>query len=74
MSGKNPYLVRVTESFSKTVIVWADNKTGATEAARSLCDAGDIDVTRNGYIGREVVCDGIASEPEKTDYQEYDAD
>lgn len=71
-SEKKPYLVRVVETFSKTVVIWSDDEQRAKDMAASLCDTEDIDVTRNGFNGREIICDGVASAAEVPDYYQFE--
>lgn len=44
MNEKKPYIMNITETRSKRVIVWADDRASAINAAKELCDEGRIDM------------------------------
>ena len=72
--NKRPHLVRIIETYAKTVVIWADSEQRAKYAANGLCDAEEIDVTRNGYCGREIRCEGVVPPSEVRDYYEFEAE
>lgn len=57
-----PYYVTISETLSRSVIVWADSSESANERAANLCNAGEIDLTASDFADREIQCDGVASE------------
>jgi len=60
-SGKHPYKVRIVETYSRTVVVWAESADEAVYRADGMCDSGEIDMERNCYDGREITGEGMAS-------------
>ena len=44
MNEKKPYLMNITETRSKKVIIWADDRASAINAAKDWCDEGRIDM------------------------------
>lgn len=57
-----PYYVTISETLSRSVIIWADSSEAANEKAADLCNAGEIDLTASDFANREIQCDGVASE------------
>lgn len=57
-----PYYVTISETSSRSVIIWADSSEAANEKASDLCNAGEIDLTASDFADREIQCDGVASE------------
>lgn len=57
-----PYYVTITETLSRSVIIWADSSEAANEKAAYLCNAGEIDLTASDFADREIQCDGVAQE------------
>lgn len=52
---KKPYLMNITETKTKQVIVWAEDRNTAIKTTESICDLGDINmedasVKRNIYV------------------------
>ena len=68
-----PYIVRIVETYSKSVIIWADDAGEALNIADNLYDTEEIDLSRNCYDGAEKTVDGIAKESELDDYDQYDS-
>ena len=58
----HPYYVTISETLSRSVIIWADSSESANEKANDLCNAGEIDLTASDFAGREIQCDGVARE------------
>lgn len=58
----HPYYVTISETLSRSVIIWADSSESANEKANDLCNAGEIDLTASDFAGREIQCDGVAQE------------
>ena len=52
--GLQRYEVNIRETYSKTVAVYASNVQQAEETANTLCDSGEIDLSRNCYSGRDI--------------------
>ncbi len=57
-----PYYVTITETLSRSVIIWADSSEAADEKAADLCNSGEIDLTAADFANREIQCDGVARE------------
>lgn len=57
-----PYYVTISETLSRSVIIWADSSEAANEKAADLCNAGEIDLTAADFADREIQCDGVARE------------
>ena len=57
-----PYYVTISETLSRSVIIWADSSEAANEKAADLCNAGEIDLTNSDFTDREIQCDGVSRE------------
>lgn len=66
-----PYYVTISETLSRSVIVWADSSESANEKANDLCNAGEIDLTASDFADREIQCDGVASENDMNTVKQY---
>lgn len=73
-ASKLPYKVRIVETYSRTVVVWARTGGEALDVADSMCDSGEIDMERNCYDGREITVEGIAGESDMKDLYVYNED
>lgn len=69
-----PYYVTITETLSRSVIIWADSSEAANEKANDLCNAGEIDLTASDFADREIQCDGVASENDLNTVNQYGAE
>ena len=70
----HPYYVTISETLSRSVIIWADSSESANEKANDLCNAGEIDLTASDFADREIQCDGVASENDLNTVKQYSAD
>lgn len=70
----HPYYLTISETLSRSVIVWADSSERASERAANLCNAGEIDLTASDFAGREIQCDGVASENDLNTVKQYSAE
>lgn len=66
----HPYYLTISETLSRSVIVWADG----SESANDLCNAGEIDLTASDFAGREIQCDGVAAENDLNTVKQYSAE
>lgn len=66
-----PYYVTISETLSRSVIIWADSSESANEKANNLCNAGEIDLTASDFTDREIQCDGVASESDLNTVKQY---
>lgn len=62
VNALRPYYVTISETLSRSVIIWADSSEAANEKAAYLCNAGEIDLTASDFADREIQCDGVARE------------
>ena len=69
--NRKPFLVHITESYHRSVIVWAKNPSAAMSDADTLCDAGEIDFERNCYAGREINVEMKARAEDFSQFAEY---
>lgn len=69
-----PYYVTISETLSRSVIIWADSSEAAGEKAADLCNAGEIDLTASDFANREIQCDGVASENDLNTAKQYGAE
>lgn len=69
-----PYYLTISETLSRSVIVWADSSESANEKANDLCNAGEIDLTASDFANREIQCDGVASENDLNTVKQYSAE
>lgn len=67
----HPYYLTISETLSRSVIVWADSSESANEKAANLCNAGEIDLTASDFADREIQCDGVASENDLNTVKQY---
>ena len=70
----HPYYLTISETLSRSVIVWADSSESANEKAANLCNAGEIDLTASDFASREIQCDGVASENDLNTVKQYSAE
>ena len=70
----HPYYVTISETLSRSVIIWADNSESANEKANDLCNAGEIDLTASDFADRNIQCDGVASENDLNTVKQYGAE
>lgn len=61
-SNLKPYVVTVTETFQRTVVIYAQDNYHAEELAEELCNNDDINLDGNDFITRRTSADGIATE------------
>lgn len=66
-----PYYVTISETLSRSVIIWADSSEAANEKATDLCNAGEIDLTASDFADREIQCDGVAREIDLNTVKNY---
>ena len=57
---KKPYVITVTETLTREVIVYAEDKDEAIEVAEEMCNDGIINLTAADFDERDVECQGIA--------------
>ena len=69
-----PYYVTISETSSRSVIIWADSSEAANEKASDLCNAGEIDLTASDFADREIKCDGVACENDLNTVKQYGAE
>lgn len=69
-----PYYVTISETLSRSVIIWADSSEAADEKAADLCNAGEIDLTASDFADREIKCDGVACENDLNTVKQYGAE
>lgn len=69
-----PYYVTISETLSRSVIIWADSSEAANEKAADLCNAGEIDLTASDFANREIQCDGVASKNDLNTAKQYGAE
>lgn len=67
---KSSYVVRLTETCEKKVVVWAENGDEAEAVATAAYDNGEIDVERNGFNGCEVCSLGKCDDDDIGNYNE----
>lgn len=61
---KKPYVVDVTETLFREVIVWAEDDDEAYDLAEWLCNTGYIDLDAADFNSREITIEGIADDYE----------
>lgn len=66
-----PYYVTISETLSRSVIIWADSSEAANDKAADLCNAGEIDLTASDFADREIQCDGVARENDLNTVKQY---
>lgn len=69
--GRIPYCVTIQETLSRTVIIWAHDRSEAEENACELCNSGEIDLDGNDFIDRQCTCDGVATKGDMKEFNEY---
>lgn len=74
VNALRPYYVTISETLSRSVIIWADSSEAANEKAAYLCNAGEIDLTASDFADREIQCDGVASENDLNTVKQYGAE
>ena len=57
---KKPYVITVTETLTREVIVYAEDKDEAIEVAEEMCNDDIINLTAADFDERDVECQGIA--------------
>ena len=57
---KKPYVVDVTETLHREVIVWAEDSDEAYEVVEELCNVDEICLGDSDFIGREITVEGTA--------------
>lgn len=53
-----PYLVSITETLYRQVVVWADDESEAYERTEEYCNSSIIDLDGSDFIEREVEIEG----------------
>lgn len=66
-----PYCVTISETLSRSVIVWARGRGAAEVLAQELCNAGNIRLDDIDFVWRQCTCDGIADPNELGALEEY---
>lgn len=69
---RTPYVVTIRETLSRTIVIWADSQGGAEDIAADLCNADDICLGDQDFIGREIESDGIASDHDISIFENYE--
>lgn len=69
--GRIPYCVTIRETLSRTVIIWAHDRSEAEENAYELCNSGEIDLDGNDFVDRKCTCDGVATKGDLKEFKEY---
>ena len=57
---KKPYVITVTETLTREVIVYAEDKDEAVELAEDMCNDDIINLTAKDFEERDVECQGLA--------------
>ena len=57
---KKPYVITVTETLTREVIVYAEDKDEAIEVAEEMCNDDIINLTAADFDERDVECQGLA--------------
>lgn len=68
---KKPYIVNITETLTKRVIVWAEDRDKARDSVEDLCVKGEIDVSKDGAFNRHVFTQFKAEDYDLDRYEEY---
>ena len=71
-NGKRPYVICLTETFKRTVVVWSDSEENAVKKVSDSYDAGEIDVGRNCFEGCDIRSIDNWSESDIDDYDEIE--
>ena len=61
---RKPFAVTVRETYTRTVVVWAEDRLEAEKVTADLCAVGEIELNANDYTDRETICQGVASAEE----------
>lgn len=69
--GRVPYCVTIQETLSRTVVIWAHDRSEAEENAHELCSSGEIDLDAGDFAERQCTCDGVATEGDLKAFKEY---
>lgn len=70
---KKPYLMNITEKFTKQVIVWAENRNEAVELTEELCNNDAIPI-EDGTFTRDVFVQFKAEGYDFGVFDQYNAD
>ena len=68
---KKPYLMRIDETYTKQVIVWAEDRETAIKKTEDLCANAVIDMTLEGRRNLEVFCQFKAYPHDFDIFQQY---
>lgn len=74
MAIETPYLVEIEEHYKRTVVVWAESEEEANAAAEELYESGDIDLSRNSFVGLEIGATGVATKAALDTCEQFWAD
>lgn len=69
--ARTPYCVTIKETLSRTVIIWAHDRSEAEENAYDLCNFGEIDLDGKDFLDRQCTCDGVATKRDLKWFNEY---
>lgn len=78
---KKPFIVEVTETYQRRVIVYAEDQYDAYDITANLCNNDEIEVTYEHFISRDLDIEELSDKSEldwypcfnKTEEDEYDA-
>lgn len=66
------YIIRVTETLSRTFVVEGDNYAEAKSKIESGYELGGITLDYSDYSGVEIIFDGIASEADEKTFEVWE--
>ena len=69
-----PYLMEITETFTKRVIIWAEDKDDAVERTEALCNKDEIKAENGGSFRRDVFCHFRANDDDLNIFEQYGKD
>ena len=70
---KKPYIMNITEKFTKQVIVWAEDRTEAVELTEELCNRDSIPI-EDGSFSRDVFVQFKAEGYDLNIFEQYNRD
>lgn len=71
-SEMKPYIVTITETYARGVVVWAKSRCEAESDAQDLCNEYAIVLSDEDFDGRDCICKGVAQESALEFYEQYE--